>query len=142
MSTPESIIAAIRANGSDATDLRDAAHEACHALQWGVKKKWTRENIHAKKPKPHRIFGDIGVRDEIDARAVEQLVCARLGVECGSVDHWAHICWMESLHNERVLLPAGDWLADQIRLQMRSKRCADLANQVTALATLVAVAPV
>lgn len=41
------LVNTIQAKGSDAMDARDAAHEACHALMWGVKKKWTRDNIHA-----------------------------------------------------------------------------------------------
>jgi len=44
----EMLIAIVVEKGGDARDVRDAAHEACHALMWGVKKKWTRENIHAK----------------------------------------------------------------------------------------------
>lgn len=129
----DKLIAAIRARDSDATTLRDAAHEACHALQWGVTKKWTRDNIHAKKRKPHRIFGDVGVMDEIDARAVEQLVCARLGVDCGTVEHWADVRWMEMIKNERISLPAGGWLADQIRTRMGSEAAKRMADRVLAL---------
>ncbi len=132
--TPESLVAAICARGVSTSDLRFAAHEACHALQWGVRKKWTIDNIHARKPRPNRILGDVGVLDEITARAVEQLVCAKLGVDCGSVEHWATVCWMETLVNERILLPKGDWLEQQIRKRMESDRAARLTDQVLALA--------
>lgn len=131
--TADALLSAIQAKGSNATTLRDAAHEACHALQWGVKKRWTRDNIHAKKPKRHRIFGDIGVRDEMVARAVEQLVCARMGVDCGTVEHWAQICWMETFKNERISLPTGDWLEKQIKEYMTMASSARLADQVIAL---------
>jgi len=42
----DALILAIRARGSDTTNLRDAAHEAHHhALSAGVRGKWTRVNI-------------------------------------------------------------------------------------------------
>jgi hypothetical protein len=133
--TPESLITAVRAKGSDASDLRDAAHEACHALSWRVSAPWTRDNIHAKKPKPHRIFGDMpGIREEILARAVEQLVCVKLGVDCGTVSRWALVCWMEMLKNERVSLPTGDWLEAQIRDAMGTALAEDMAKAVLRLA--------
>jgi hypothetical protein len=125
-----SLLNAIRRRGVVTSTLRDAAHEACHALQWDVKRKWTRDNIHAKKPKPHRIFGHTGVHDEIDARAVEQVVCQRLGVDCGPVEKWADICWMEMLKNERISLPMGDWLANQIRTRMSATKVLGLAVRV------------
>jgi hypothetical protein len=131
--SPEQLLAAIVKRGVVSTSLRDAAHEACHALQWGVKRKWTRDNIHAKKPKRHRLFGDIGVRDEIVARAVEQIVCHQLGVDCGSVEHWAQVCWMETMKNERISLPSPMWLADQIRKQLDSATACRLADEVIGL---------
>lgn len=120
------LLLAIRARGSDATTLRDAAHEACHALQWRVTKKWTRDNIHAKRPKAR----SSGVADEITARAVEQLVCARLGVDCGTVERWADVCWLETLKNERISLPTGSWLADQIRTRMASDGAKRMTERV------------
>lgn len=132
--TADSLLAAIRSRGVDSNDLRFAVHEACHALQWRVTKPWTSDNIHAKKPKPHRIFGVAGgVRDEIQARAVEQLVCRRLGIDCGSVEQWAQVCWMETLKNERISLPTGDWLEKQILAEMASKSAERLADEVMAI---------
>jgi hypothetical protein len=127
---PENLVTEVQRRGSDAANPRDAAHEACHALHWGVKKKWTRDNIHAKKPKTRFI----AVRHEILARAVEQLVCAKLGVDCGTVEHWAFVCWMEMLKNERVSLPSGDWLATQIYEAMKTEEAQALATRVLALA--------
>jgi hypothetical protein len=126
------LLAAIRAKGSDATTLRDAAHEACHALQWGVKKRWTRGNIHARKPKRNRLFGDCGIRDEITAR-VEQLVCAHFGVDCGTVEKWAMVCWMETLKNEGIRLPPGNWLVEHIKEAMAGSSARRLADQILAI---------
>ena len=124
------LVDAVRAKGSDAGDVRDAAHEACHALRWGVSKKWTRDNIHARKPKNR----SEGVRDEILARAVEQLVSADLGYDCGTVEHWATVCWMETIRNEGISLPVGDWLEKAIRSCMASKEARRWADRVLALA--------
>lgn len=123
------LVAAVRAKGSDASDVRDAAHEACHALSWGVKKKWTRNNIHAKKP---RVRSE-GVADEILARAVEQIVCADLGVECGSIEKWAMVCWMEMLKNERISLPTDGWLVESITSAIKSKRARAMADRILSL---------
>lgn len=127
--TANELVAIVRARGSDAEDPRDAAHEACHALEWGVTKKWTRNNIHAKKPRA-RAFG---VSSEILARAVEQLVCRDLGVDCGSIEKWAAVCWMEMLKNEGIVLPTGDWLPDAVKQAMRHDRARRYADAVLAL---------
>lgn len=112
----EHFLAIVQARGSDARDVRDAAHEACHALQWGVTRPWTRDNIHAKKPRD-RVSG---IRSELLARAVEQLVCAEFAIDCGTVEKWAHVCWMEMLKNERIELPTNGWIETQVRAAMTS----------------------
>lgn len=126
--TAQRLVDAVRKRGSNADDPRDAAHEACHALEWGVTKKWTRDNIHARKP---RIRSD-GVSSEITARAVEAIVCADLGVKY-DVDKWAFTCWMEMLKNEGISLPTGSWLADAIRRRMKTDGARRMANRVLAL---------
>ena len=132
--TPDELVEIVRSHGCTTNDARDAAHEACHALSWGVKKPWTRDNIHAKKPKNHRVFGPMpGVREEILARAVEQLVCSALGFDCGTVEKWAMVCWMEMIKNEGVSLPTGGWLADSIRSEMTGKRAAELTKRILEL---------
>jgi len=123
------LVAAVRARGSDAKDPRDAAHEACHALKWDVEKRWTRNNIHRKKPQ----LRSNGLADEILARAVEQLVSADVGYDCDTVEHWAMVCWMEMLKNERISLPIGDWLEKAIRSCMESSEARKWADQVLAL---------
>lgn len=133
--SPETFVAAVRAKGSDAADVRDAAHEACHAISWKVPAPWTRDNIHARKPEDHRIFGAMpGVREEVLARAVEQIVCEELGVDCGGVAKWAMVCWMEMLKNERVELPTDGWLEKEIQEAMRGERAKAMAAQVLKLA--------
>ena len=127
--TADELVAIVQARGSDAKDARDAAHEACHALEWVVTKKWTRDNIHAKKPRV-RTFG---VSSEILARAVEQLVCRDLGVDCGSIEQRAAVCWMEMFKNEGIALPTGDWLPDAIKQAMRNDRARRYADMVLAL---------
>lgn len=127
--TPERLLQIVQARGSDARDVRDAAHEACHALEWGVKKSWTRDNIHERKPRD-RVRG---VRSELLARAVEQLVCAELGIDCGPIEKWAHVCWMEMLKNERIELPMGDWMEKGIRAAMGSLEARRMVARVLAL---------
>ena len=132
--TGDELVAIVRARGSNANDPRDAAHEACHALDWDVKKPWTRDNIHARKPKNSRIFGPMpGVRAETLARAVEQLVCQRIGFDCGSVEKWAMVCWMEMLKNERISLPTDGFLEKAITEDMTSARAITMAERVLAL---------
>lgn len=133
----DSLVAAVQAKGSDARDPRDAAHEACHALEWGVTKPWTRNNVHAKKP---RRRGD-GVASEILARAVEQLVSARVGYDCGSVEKWAMTCWMEMLKNEGIALPTDGWLVESIEFAMKSEKAKEMADQIIALADGAQVSP-
>lgn len=77
MRTPQEIIAWVRSNGSDTDDLRDAAHEASHALEVRPR-RWDRESIHAKIMWKSLTFK---VMTELEARAVERLVCAAHGVE-------------------------------------------------------------
>ena len=126
--TADELVTIVQGRGSDAKDARDAAHEACHAIRWKVTKRWTRDNIHARRP---RIKSD-GVAEEIMARAVEQLVCASLGVDCGSVEKWAMVCWMEMLKNERISLPRGDWLAKAIIARMDTDGARKMRDDILA----------
>lgn len=127
--TSADLIRVIQARGSDATDLRDAAHEAAHALKWNVKKRWTRDNIHAKKPRGI----NHGVADELEARAVEQIVCKRLNVRCGSIAKWAEVCWEEMYMNERIALPSSRWVAARVRDRITDPEALALADRVLAL---------
>lgn len=91
-------IAAVRARGSDAKNVRDAAHEACHALECGMTKPWEREALHRAITKHCMKKGRSQLlMSEILARAVEQLVCRRLGVKVEPVEHWAFLACMEAI---------------------------------------------
>lgn len=103
--TAASVIAAIRVCGSDATDLRDAAHEAHHALSAGVVGKWDRERIHRAVVRLGR-SGE--VRDELMARAVEQLVCAHFRVKIDPVSRWAFVSAMEAIKFRRPFLSPSE----------------------------------
>lgn len=103
--TAESIIAAVRSHGNDARSLRDAAHEAHHALSARVPRgRWDRETIHACL---RNSFNNAEFRaDELMARAVEQIVCSDLGVDPGGdIDRWAFISCLESV---KYGYPLGD----------------------------------
>ena len=92
-------VAAVRARGCDANDVRDAAHEAHHALSAKVKGEWTRGNIDRAVQRKGRAWA---VRDEALARAVEQIVCADLGAKTEPLTHWVFIACMESIKIDRV----------------------------------------
>ena len=128
--TAESFLEAVRRRGSDARDVRDAAHEACHAIRWNVKKPWTRDNIHAKCPR--RVSDKLG--EEITARAVEQLVCERLSAPCDTLEKRAFTCAMEQMKMERINVPGLDWLIEAIRMRTKSQGAAKTADQVIAFA--------
>jgi hypothetical protein len=125
----ERLIAAVRKRGSDARDLRDAVHEASHGLRLKMHlDTWDREEIHAAcmdlRP------GDVYV-EELMARAVEQVVCDRLGQPAGPVKEWAHITWMEAFKNG---LDMGNHVEEHIVLYMGKPEVAKLADEIIALA--------
>lgn len=129
----EDLLLAIRARGSDARDLRDAAHEACHALAWKVKGKWTRKKIETSNPYRRRSLMSFGIGDEITARAVEQLVCARLGVECDPVSRTVMTMCMETAKFDGVSLPY-DEMVTAVTDRMKSTAAVEMADRVLALA--------
>lgn len=104
MTPAEKIIAAVRAKGSDARDLRDATHEACPALDAGVQGKWERERIHRKLVRTHR---DKLLRCEFRARGVEALMCDDFGVHY-DLEKWAGITFMETIKTVGARLPYKD----------------------------------
>lgn len=73
--------------------VRDASHEAAHALMWGVETPWSRQRIHEKAPAMPRALAD-----EIRVRAVERLVCERIGLPMSRYDQTsaAFSCALES----------------------------------------------
>lgn len=130
--TAATLVAVIRERGSDATDLRDAVHEAHHALSSRTVGRWTRENIHRHMCKMRT--GE-GVVDEVLARIVEQDVCARLGVDPGGdLDKWIGVSCFEATAHQLPFLDYDHAIrAAQIRVGTPDARRA--ADAVIALAT-------
>lgn len=125
------IIAAIRAQGNNASDLQDAAHEAHHALDAGVPEgQWDRTTIH-------RYVADLGpdaaTASEVMARAVEQIVCADMGVDCGPPESWAIMSCLEAA-KLGMPLPSVDAFLARVREAMVSPEARAAADRVMALA--------
>ena len=133
--TPAAVIAAIRARGSDAVELRDGAHEACHALELGLV-EWDRDTIHFAIMR--RRIGD-RIAMECTARAVEQVVCARLGVTTDSVDKWAFITAMEAASNGLLVPPAV--IVTGVNARMNAPETLRLVDAILALPSEASTAP-
>lgn len=129
---PQQLIDAINARGltPPAKSLRDAAHEAHHALSVKLRGKWDRERTNRALERRGR--GRM-VADEIMARAVEQIVCTDLGVECGPVEKWAGVSCMEAIKNSRLSLPYDMVLAG-VQRALTSKAARKAADAVLRLA--------
>lgn len=130
----ERVLKAILAKGVDQCEvtpgvLRHAVHEAAHGIRLNVP-KWTNEKIHraCMKARPGDRF-----REELIARAVEQLVCARLGVVCGTVEHFAYITCMESLKNRLDIGSIDSVVAGVRRFMEDTKTVAPLVEQILAM---------
>lgn len=132
MTTPAEIIAAVQSHGSDAQDLRDAAHEACHAIDAKLRGLWERERIHRALSRKYGNRGSL-VFAEVRARAVEQIVCTDLGVDCGTVERWAHVTFLETLKNMQILLPSAEWFVDCVKRDMERTGARLAADAVLAL---------
>lgn len=128
----KALIDAIRARGSNARDLRDAAHEAYHAIDAGLSSGWDREVIHRALCRKHRRPIDL-LMSEVMARAVEQIVCADLGVDPGGdVDRWAMVSAMEAI---KFRLPHAEpsVFARYVRKAMEDGTARAAADRVLAL---------
>lgn len=91
------LIGAWSCHGYDGDDLRDGAHEVHHALDAGVQRDWgDREAIHAALMRKARGRRSTMLRYEIDARAVEHVVCRAYGVD-HDIKHWAFWACMEGV---------------------------------------------
>lgn len=129
--TAEQIIEAVQARGNDARGLRDAAHEAHHALEAKVPAgRWDRESIHRAVMRMGR---GKAAASEVMARAVEQIVCADFGVDCGTVERWAFVACTEALKSG-VAFPGVTWFADAVRGVMTTETARAAADSVIALA--------
>ena len=128
----DKLVAAIRARGVESSDLRYCAHEAHHALVCGVRKPWSVDAIDAAMRRTFKMY-TLRFCDEIRARAVEQIICRRAGVDCGSVERWALVTSMECMKIDRVNVgdPAG--IAAAVELQIVAPRTIAMADAVIAL---------
>lgn len=118
------IVAWVRGKGSDTDNVRDAAHEASHALEFGVK-KWDRRSIDVaalRKPRP------IGMASEVLARAVEQLVCEALGVE----HDWPNFMFIAGMESLKVgnPMPGPDWLTKAVAAAKKSDAAQAMAARI------------
>jgi hypothetical protein len=124
------VLAAVRARGSDATTLRDAAHEASHALEFNIR-KWDRTSID--RVVQRRKVSRADISSEVLARAVEQLVCKELGVDPdGDVMRWALVTSMEALKFDRISFEP-DMFADLVRSAMKRRVAIEMAALVISL---------
>lgn len=124
------LVDAVRARGSDAQDPRDAAHEACHAIRWGVRGRWSRTKLDRASPK----LRSERLVHELEARAVEQIVSKAVGYDCGTVAHWASVMWLEAFKLDHVSYPLDDWLEKRVTEYMDRPKVLELAQQVLELA--------
>lgn len=109
----EFVVEAVRLRGSDARDLRDAVHEAHHAISSGLRGKWERERVHQallRMPRVKKWGVAMLVQEEVDARAVERLACAKFGIEYDS-EYWAMMAAMETCKTLGVGMPPDWWIA-------------------------------
>lgn len=116
---PHALVRLCRRRGNDASDLRDAAHEIFHA-RTVVGKDWDREVVHAKLVRAFKVGADLWVH-EMQARAVEQLVCRHYGHGCRELEHWVNMSIMEAI---KFRLPYGEYDASLAcaRIAMTSSR--------------------
>lgn len=130
--TADQIVAAVRARGNDARDLRDAAHEAHHALFAKMRGKWERDRIHKALVRKASNMPGFLVGYEMDARAVEAVVCGRFGVT-HDLKQWAGVCWMETFKTLGISLPSTEWIVECVEKRMKSKTITVAADKVIAL---------
>lgn len=138
------LVDTVRRYGSDPRDLRDAAHEACHALELDVPRgDWGRETIHQALATTHNRRGSAMtqalqlaavIRFEVTARAVERIVCDRFGVDIGDAKGWMNIAYMEALQGSGIRLPSVEWLAAQVEQAALTDRVKKLVEQIVGLA--------
>lgn len=125
----EHIVARVRERGSDTDNVRDAAHEASHALEYGVR-FWDRESIHAtlRKQKPVKQ----GV-SEVFARAVEAEICL-LCEEPYNQDEFLLLAQIESIKGSGIQLP--DNFKDLVEEARKTPQVQNLVKRICQLRPL------
>lgn len=117
------LLTIVRDRGSDARDLRDAAHEACHALDVRLAPPWTRNRIHDAitdvcDNEPETASEQL-IGFELKARAVEHVICVRQGVE-HSLTAWSNTMWMETASSLGIFIPRPEALPGMIESLTRT----------------------
>lgn len=97
--TPQAIIEAVQNRGNDATTLRDAIHEAHHAIEAGAE-SWDRDSIHEAVERRWQGRSELPdrIRNEIEARAAEWAACDAHGIKY-KVEHWHTMMVMEAVRD-------------------------------------------
>lgn len=135
------LLAAVSSRGNDAIDIRDAAHEACHGIQARHRGSWERESLHRGLLQRSRksILAELTysyaplIAWELDARAVEQIVCAKLAVVCWSIKTTSDITFHETLHHFKIRLPSIGWIEEQVTQRLERPALQRMADRVLAL---------
>lgn len=137
------LVDAVRRYGNDPRDLRDAAHEACHALELDVPRgDWDRETIHEAIMLTHNRRSSSVTRSfqlariigfEVTARAVERIVCDGFNVDIGDASGWMHIAYMEAMQGAGIRLPSVDWLLEQVEKAAKTDRVKKLVDRIVGL---------
>lgn len=133
--SPEQLLSALKARGvrphrdDDIGEmLRDAVHEAAHAIDWKVPTPWTREAIAARAPRDRSSkFGA-----ELLARAVETVLCERLGLTIRPLADRILLAGMEALQHDGYSVDHDQWMK-AIEIALRSPRVPPLVEQILAL---------
>ena len=123
------LVGVLRGRGVDSTDLRHCVHEASHALDAKLIEPWTNRNVASamKRLGPGR-----AAASELLARAVEQLVCARVGVTILPLEKWIFTSCMEAMKFRDPFLGYEEALS-AARRSMDSEEARERADQILSL---------
>lgn len=99
------LIEICQAHGNDARNVRDAAHEAFHALVVNAKKSWDREKVHRALKRKFKVPAMLWL-NEMQARAVEQIVSQHFEYACAPLETRIHLSIMEAI---KFQMPYGDF---------------------------------
>jgi hypothetical protein len=126
MTPQEGIILAAQNQGCDAVDVRDAAHEMCHAFA-AEADDWSRNGVHEALKAMHSRRPSSLLREEVLARAVERKVCEHFKVEYDS-EHWLMMASMETMR-EFSNIPNGFW-EEAVGNCMKSRECREMVERI------------
>jgi hypothetical protein len=127
----ESLLRALNAKGVDMSDLRHCIHEASHALDAKLRGTWSNKAVDDAM---RRIGPVRAAASEIFARAIEQIVCAALGVETKSLDYWIGMSCREAAKFGNPFLDYKTALLAAKR-RMGTKDAKERASEIMALAS-------